>query len=396
MELPRNTTQVGELHGSYRVFIEDYVISYIKQLCRQRPEQRKRVAFYGRLQKEEALWYFFLYGAGEVICHEDGAGPLTGRDYEEIVWMGGSHFEQYIPLGYATIEDFFTDEIILFVEGREFPVRGYHIFYEKNDAMLAFMIHNQAKETRAENKPGSEPGSGSGNGLANKHGSRLENKPGNGLENKWADRPEKSILGRAGWADSRTQEQEPVKLTGILKSAVAALFIVLCVTAVSTMNGLGKLTDMRHFFQKAFQTMAGQNSAVPAENTGLPVSSEEVISANEAETRILFPEQAGENNSEKEKNQEQGAQEQTAQEPEASPAEKTDIAAGTEAAETAETVAATVPQNEIREHIIQKGDTLIGISRFYYGGEDHVQEICEKNGIKDSDHIQIGQKILLP
>ena len=389
MELPRNTTQVGELHGSYRVFIEDYVISYIKQLCRQKPEQRKRVAFYGRLQKEDALWYFFLYGAGEVICHEDGAGPLTGRDYEEIVWMGGSHFEQYIPLGYATIEDFFTDEIILFIEGREFPVRGYHIFYEKNDTMLAFMIHNQAKESRAENRLESKPGNGSENGLANKpgskSGSRPGNKPGSRLENKWAD--------------SGTQEQEPIKLTGILKSAVAALFIVLCVTAVSTMNGLGKLTDMRDFFQKAFQTMAGQNSALPAGSTGLPVSSETVISGNEAETRILFPEQAGENNSEKEKNQEQGAQEQTAQEPEASPTEKTDIAAGTESAEiieTTETVATTVPQTEIREHIIQKGDTLIGISRFYYGGEDHVQEICEKNGIKDSDHIQIGQKILLP
>lgn len=363
MELPRNTTQVGELHGSYRVFIEDYVISYIKQLCRQKPEQRKRVAFYGRLQKEEALWYFFLYGAGEVICHEDGAGPLTGRDYEEIVWMGGSHFEQYIPLGYATIEDFFTDEIILFIEGREFPVRGYHIFYEKNDTMLAFMIHNQAKESR----------------------------------------PEKAILRRTGWADSRTQEQEPIKLTGILKSAVAALFIVLCVTAVSTMNGLGKLTDMRDFFRKAFQTMAGQNSAAPTESTGLFVSSETVISGNEAETRILFPEQTGENNSVKENEQEQATQEQVVQEPEVqepevqepetSPAEKTDITAGTEVAETA---AATVPQTEMREHIIQKGDTLIGISRFYYGGEDHVQEICEKNGIKDSDHIQIGQKILLP
>ena len=393
MELPRNTTQVGELHGSYRVFIEDYVISYIKQLCRQKPEQRKRVAFYGRLQKEEALWYFFLYGAGEVICHEDGAGPLTGRDYEEIVWMGGSHFGQYIPLGYATIEDFFTDEIILFIEGREFPVRGYHIFYEKNDTMLAFMIHNQAKESRAETRLESKPGNGSENGLANKpgskSGSRPGNKPGSRLENKWAD--------------SRTQEQEPIKLTGILKSAVAALFIVLCVTAVSTMNGLGKLTDMRDFFQKAFQTMAGQKSAAPTGSTGLPVSSETVISGNEAETRILFPEQTGDNNSAKENEQEQATQEQAAQEPEVqepegqepenSPAEKTDMAAGTEVAETA---AATVTQTEIREHIIQKGDTLIGISRFYYGGEDHVQEICEKNGIKDSDHIQIGQKILLP
>ena len=45
---------------------------------------------------------------------------------------------------------------------------------------------------------------------------------------------------------------------------------------------------------------------------------------------------------------------------------------------------------------VQKGDSLIAISRRFYGTDEMVIEICRLNNIKDPNQIQPGQNILLP
>lgn len=45
---------------------------------------------------------------------------------------------------------------------------------------------------------------------------------------------------------------------------------------------------------------------------------------------------------------------------------------------------------------VQKGDSLIAISRRFYGTDEKVIEICRLNHIKDPNQIQPGQNILLP
>ena len=64
------------------------------------------------------------------------------------------------------------------------------------------------------------------------------------------------------------------------------------------------------------------------------------------------------------------------------------------------------PQQEAQEaaaedaipeiYTVQKGDTLLGISRRIYGRDDQIDAICSLNGIDDSDRILAGQKLLLP
>ena len=43
-------------------------------------------------------------------------------------------------------------------------------------------------------------------------------------------------------------------------------------------------------------------------------------------------------------------------------------------------------------HVVQKGDTLWGISRKYWVS---VERLVEMNGIRDRDRIYVGQKILV-
>lgn len=340
MELPKNTTQIGEVRGSYRVFIEDYVISYLKQLCRQEPDRKKRVAFYGVMRCEEALQYFFIYGGSEVAQHGSDDAYLTGEDYEEITWTGGSWFEEYVPLGFVTLQEEIPEELCLFISGKTVRVQGYHIFYEKNESMLAFLIHRQAQlEEKMQQKTQEVKKAGT----------------------QEVTQPAIEAVAASGIQPSVRQTKEP-GIFGIVKSAAAALLIVLCVTAISTMNGFGKMESLHHFFQKAFQAMTEKK--LPDREEALTVSTEnveETITENVTET---IPEHDWAEKMEQENRQtEPPIQEET---------------------------------KEPRFHIIKKGETLISISREYYGDDSQVKAICELNGIANCDTIQIGQKIELP
>lgn len=48
------------------------------------------------------------------------------------------------------------------------------------------------------------------------------------------------------------------------------------------------------------------------------------------------------------------------------------------------------------QYEICPGDTLVDISRRFYGDENHVKLICDYNNISNSNKIIVGQKILLP
>lgn len=70
--------------------------------------------------------------------------------------------------------------------------------------------------------------------------------------------------------------------------------------------------------------------------------------------------------------------------------------------ETPETTEAEEEQKEEAEgdaevfYTVQKGDTLLSISKEQYGDSTHVEEICKANGLEDGNLIFIGQKLLLP
>ena len=62
--------------------------------------------------------------------------------------------------------------------------------------------------------------------------------------------------------------------------------------------------------------------------------------------------------------------------------------------ESAEETMAGTPVYE--EYIIQSGDTLAKISREFYGTDEKISEICILNNITNGDYIQAGEIILLP
>jgi len=380
MELPKNTTQIGEVHGNYKVFIEDYVISYIKQLCRQEPDRKKRIALYGVIRSEEPQQYFFIYGGAEVKRHSRSDSYLTEQDYEEITRKGEMYFGEYKPIGLFTIEDELPEVTCLFYKEREICVEGYHIFYEKNESMLAFLLQRQnQKELEKKNETHFEPAEIE----AKENLCRREQTYGQKVEYGFFEKKE------------RGKVQEPVKsgeikLVGIVKSVAVACLIVFCVTAISAMNGMGKMEGAHIFFQKAFQAMTEKK--LPDKE--MDMHSEELSTEKNKNTddNLLVKETSV-------KMEAETAEEVPAKD---NVAEVSGVEDNVEEVSVPEESMAEVSVAEDnvaevnRAHVVKVGDTLLGISMSYYGNENQVQAICELNGISNSDNIQVGQKIILP
>ena len=58
-----------------------------------------------------------------------------------------------------------------------------------------------------------------------------------------------------------------------------------------------------------------------------------------------------------------------------------------------ETAAASV---EYKKYIVQKGDTILGISKKNYGTTEMASQIIELNELKDANKLYVGQEIKLP
>lgn len=78
MELPKNITQIGEADKHCRVYVEDYVVSYIKQMNGMAQNKDIAIALYGRRTTENGVAYLFAYGSAKLNFCRTGTAPVPG------------------------------------------------------------------------------------------------------------------------------------------------------------------------------------------------------------------------------------------------------------------------------------------------------------------------------
>lgn len=174
--LPRNIRQIGQIRGNYRIYMEDYVYTFLGRLsaAAYKDEEKKGslAVFTGEMQWEDGTGYLFIRGALLAKCQD-----LTPEhiDLSEEVWITiQDEQKQYFPeqdiLGWyfafpqmaveitellqKTHLQYFGGEKVLMLaeptEGEEAffhyenglmaKVKGYYIYYEKNAAMQEYMV----------------------------------------------------------------------------------------------------------------------------------------------------------------------------------------------------------------------------------------------------------------
>lgn len=406
MELPKNITQIGEADKHCRIYVEDYVVSYIKQMNGMAQNKDIAIALYGRKTEEDGVAYLFVYGSAKLNFLQKAVRHLSQAQEQEIEKLRKKHFQEMTFLGYQILNGEMVEGFQVCEQDICRYVKGYAQFYEKNDSMLAYMLENRGEEAEPE-KVDQEKYE-----IVKKRQEERRQHQEGGYAEVTAAEPR-----RTG-----TVRREPDKIIQMptvglrrMKMAATGVFVLLCVMALALMRQESTGESLGEAARQAMSSMMEQKlpDAMESESAGQTstlVAEDKLEDALKQENAAANPETTGET----------AAAETTAAETTAADA-VTETSAATEEVtqETTqevtqnaeqgseEAVSATpVPEPTVEPstqaaaqptaYTIKKGDTLIGISIRNYGSNARVPEICSLNGIKDPDDIKIGQEILLP
>lgn len=398
MELPKNITQIGEADKSCKIYVEDYVMSYMKQMNRFAEDKEMAVALYGRRSTEQGVTYIFVYGACKLTFLQREVRHLSQAHQQEIERLRFKYFKECEFVGYLLLNGEMIEGIHIYEQGCCRYVKGYACFYEKNESMLSYMLDNRIEEVQPEVVE--QDKYEQVKLRQEERRSRLTEKAMTTEEvplSQWEEKKEHSATD----AESRMRG---------MRFAAASMFVLLCMVCVVTLQteGLGQ-----EVMKKVRNFAGGLASKETVEEEDIAVMSDDVINTLVAEEQLT--------EAIRRENRETALQttaEQTAEptllpaleatpEPTSAPMpeqapiptiEPTPVPTPVPTIEpTPEPTEAPVQSEQVRNvYIIRTGDTLIGLSTSLYGSEAYVKEICEMNGISNPDNIQIGQKILLP
>lgn len=443
MELPKNLIQMGKPDRTHKIFVEDYIISYIKEWNRESDGQPAGIALYGQVYKESNYKYYFMYGASR-IEGLDRRGPyLSQSDREEINNVGNRYFEEYTFLGWCIVREELPETIFLDTRGKAIEVNGYACFFEKNESMLNFMLEMDEREKRcarqAENNPenaamdnswvdaspavqdGQADGQTETTVFQGEYGGNYRSLP---LENRIAAAKKASDKNAASekTASYKKKNRQMIKHLERMKMAAAAMFTVLCVIGITTINDSDKIEEMQVAARQVIADLTQQkipdaendnaltangsaHTAGSATNgtgiTGTTVAATggNTVTANGTTTTANGANTTGGNTANDNAtatnatgtsgattgNSTDGMPWSDVTPPDAFPT-------GTTTETTGTTQTATQPTS----YTIMRGDTLNAICRRKYGDLGMVKQVCELNGIKNPNNIEVGQTILLP
>ena len=404
LDLPKNVRQIGEPEENRKIYIEDYVITYLKRFAKEEPLGSRIAVLLGDSERMGGIPYLFIRSAVALkeLEYSEGGIPFTDEVWAEVYSAVKEYFPAQDILGWflsvpgypmeldpglARIhvncfggvdkvllaaeptdgdEDFFAYE-----NGRLTRQKGYYIFYEKNEAMQRFMIDT-----------------GDGESIDEKE--------------QFEDRAIKSF---------RAIVQEKKDISGqkrvmtFLYTASTFLVMVVLVIGITLINNYEKMEGLEMALSDISRTLESQEAKealAETENVDAgPTAAEPTV----AEPAVTEPTAAEPTAAEEQPAEE--AEQEAAEKPEQEAAGEFEQGSGEESGqEEPKAAEQEEPQQEAQEaaaedaipeiYTVQKGDTLLGISRRIYGRDDQIDAICSLNGIDDSDRILAGQKLLLP
>ena len=150
MELPKNITQIGEADKHCRIYVEDYVVSYIKQMNGMAQNKDIAIALYGRKTAEDGVAYLFAYGSAKLNFLQKPVRHLSQAQEQEIEKLRRKYFSEMTFLGYQILNGEMVEGFQICEQEICRYVAGYAQFYEKNDSMLAYMLENRGEEAEPE------------------------------------------------------------------------------------------------------------------------------------------------------------------------------------------------------------------------------------------------------
>lgn len=429
LKIPKNVMQIGTGSPNVKLYMEDYVHTFLE-----RCQGKETCLAFGQQEEKDGIRYYLIYGVEKETDFRRGNFPY----FQKLEQIGKIEKKE------ASVR-FWT------VRGEEIQIGGYFIFYEQNEEMQAYMIaeREQSRPADVEEERVME----AINARREKRKAEAAADAARGITASKASAPNtasgrKTVLSRLGAlkaaaptlnAVSRktafgTAYQTRLGSTGALfpklcRIGCLVLLLVLVGTALTSVN---QYSDMKAV--SALLAGAVRNTKNETENISPGLIVEETVGWNSSDEMA----QSAALDEATQADDETGAA-NTAMDGEVTDNRTADsvmpdsvmpdsvmpdsvmsdsvtadsvMADGQNAVTTdADAESSAVRQSasasdsfpQVQEALarpesyqVQKGDSLIAISRRFYGTDEKVIEICRLNNIKDPNQIQPGQNILLP
>ena len=375
-KFPKNVRQIGNVSDTPKIYVEDYVDTFLNQLCNKADSEPAGAFLVGEIGKIENVECVYISGA---ICMgfpetekliSDASMEAARKECKEyfdgcdiIGWMicrpgipltpdsiVYKLHEQYFPVKYSVLimkDNAEMEEVYFTYKYKELmQLGGHYIYYEKNAAMQSYMIASRKKT-----------------GVT----------PSEVVEDK-AAKDFRNLV------KERIEVQEQNKHSKLHYTVRAACVVAVLVIGAVTLNNYGKMKSVQSsldFIRKSVTKEEGQETQATSGSVKAAGTEEEEKATQAVENENTDAQQEG-----------------TSQ-----PADEGSDVASEEPAnaeDTSETAASTMQEMSEDIYIVEKGDTLAKISKKVYGDSGHIDAICRMNGLSDGNLIFIGQKLLLP
>lgn len=428
LKIPKNVMQIGTGSPNVKLYMEDYVHTFLE-----RCQGKETCLAFGQQEEKDGIRYYLIYGVEKETDFRRGNFPY----FQKLERIGKIEKKE------ASVR-FWT------VRGEEIQIGGYFIFYEQNEEMQAYMIAereqsrpadveeervmeaiNARREKRKAEAAADAARGTTASGASTPNTARSATASRASAPNTASGR--KTVLSRLSAlkaaaptlnAASRktafgTAYQARSGSTGALfpklcRIGCLVLLLVLVGTALTSVN---QYSDMKAV--SALLAGAVRNTKNETENISPGLIVEETVGWNSSDemaqsaaldeatqaddatgaaNTAMDDEVTDNRTADNVMTDNVTADSATA---DSQNAVATDADAESSTARQSASASDSFPQvQEALAHPesyqVQKGDSLIAISRRFYGTDEKVIEICRLNNIKDPNQIQPGQNILLP
>lgn len=354
-QLPKNVRQIGNVCDEPKIYVEDYVDTFLGQLQEKAMEKPVAAALTGEITKCEDKVVVYISGA---IRAEDVEVEGTNLKISEEIWEKiekeqKEYFKDQKLIGWCLLETghpmsmnrgaqelhrkMYDQENTIFIwkdasssdemyfaykYNELMQIGGHYIYYEKNPQMQNYMINTRRQ-----------------NGVT----------PSEMVEDR-AAKDFRSVV------RERMEDKEQRQSSRLVYVTSALLVVVVLAIGISTVNNFTKMEAVQSSLESLSQSASKTQSQTGTVNEG-----------------------------------EDGAVEANG-------------TIGDREAKDKEASGGTVPETStVQEqlsdedyYVVRKGDTLDSISVKVYGDASHVEALCKMNGLSDGNLIYIGQKLLLP
>lgn len=388
--MPRNVRQIGLANGDYRIYIEDYVYTFLCSLAEdEKPEGQGSVAVLtGEIQWTADMTCIFIKGA---IAADGMEAAAEHIDFSEKLWQKlQEDKDQYFPeqeiVGWffaqpqiameitelfvkVHLRHFGGEKILMLMDpgeredaffrydgGMMAKLSGYYIYYEKNSQMQTYMIERRQKE-------------------------------GGEASEKVEDR---AVRNFRKIIDSKNPEERGEEKTSAFSyAATVCLALAVLVAGVGFYRNQQEKTEVPEDYRAASASVVQITPAVTepvqsvsispkAVQTQKPVQTQEAVRGTPAPTETTQK------------------REKISITPEPRRSKKQSVSEATQKKDNKTEETSVAAENPRETYVIRPGDTLYQISLNRYGTVEAMEQICALNGISANEIIYPGQVIVLP